>query len=37
GAPYGNTMWRKPMSTGRRIALEIKYAAETDDLERIIT
>lgn len=37
GAPYGNAMWRKPMSTGRRIAVEIKYAAEIDELERITT
>ncbi|NCN65557.1 MAG: formate--phosphoribosylaminoimidazolecarboxamide ligase family protein [Candidatus Altiarchaeum hamiconexum] len=37
GAPYGNTMWRKPMSTGRRIAVEIKYAAETDELEKVVT
>jgi len=37
GAPYGNTMWRKSMSTGRRIAVEIKYAAETDELEKIVT
>lgn len=37
GAPYGNTMWRKLMSTGRRIAVEIKYAAEIDELERIVS
>ncbi|PKP61198.1 MAG: 5-formaminoimidazole-4-carboxamide-1-(beta)-D-ribofuranosyl 5'-monophosphate synthetase [Candidatus Altiarchaeales archaeon HGW-Altiarchaeales-1] len=37
GAPYGNTMWRKPMSTGRRIAVEIKYAAEIDELVKVVT
>lgn len=37
GAPYGNALWRKPMSTGRRIALEIKIAAERDELEKIIS
>lgn len=26
GHPYGNALWRKPMSTGRRIALEIKLS-----------
>jgi len=37
GHPYGNTTWRKPMSTGRRMAFEIRRAIETDQLDKIIT
>lgn len=37
GHPYGNTLWRKPMSTGRRVAMEIKRAIETDQLGMIVT
>ncbi|WP_297435294.1 formate--phosphoribosylaminoimidazolecarboxamide ligase family protein [Thermococcus sp.] len=37
GHPYGNALWRKPMSTGRRVALEIKRAVELDDLEKVVT
>ncbi len=37
GHPYGNTLWRKPMSTGRRLAYEVRRAIETDQLDRIIT
>lgn len=37
GHPYGNTTWHKPMSTGRRIAFEIKRAIESDKLDLIIT
>ena len=37
GHPYGNSLWRKPMSTGRRVALEIKRAIELDELEKIVT
>jgi 5-formaminoimidazole-4-carboxamide-1-(beta)-D-ribofuranosyl 5'-monophosphate synthetase len=37
GHPYGNTLWRKPMSTGRRVAMEIRHAIETEQLEKIIT
>jgi len=37
GHPYGNALWRQPMSTGKRIALEIKRAAELDSLEEIVT
>lgn len=37
GHPYGNALWRKPMSTGRRIALEVKRAIELDELEKIVT
>ncbi len=37
GHPYGNSLWRKPMSTGRRVALEIKRAAELGELKTVIT
>lgn len=37
GHPYGNALWRKPMSTGRRIAMEIKMAAEQDRLADVVT
>ncbi|MEE3030712.1 MAG: formate--phosphoribosylaminoimidazolecarboxamide ligase family protein [Candidatus Thermoplasmatota archaeon] len=37
GHPYGNSLWRRPMSTGRRIALEIRRAAEQDRLLEILT
>lgn len=37
GHPYGNTLWRKPMSTGRRIAVEIKNAIEQERIEEIVT
>jgi 5-formaminoimidazole-4-carboxamide-1-(beta)-D-ribofuranosyl 5'-monophosphate synthetase len=37
GHAYGNTTWRKPMSTGRRTALEIKRAIEKDRLKDIVT
>ncbi|OFV67441.1 MAG: 5-formaminoimidazole-4-carboxamide-1-(beta)-D-ribofuranosyl 5'-monophosphate synthetase [Candidatus Syntrophoarchaeum caldarius] len=37
GHPYGNTLWRKNMSTGRRVAMEIKHAIETDQVEKIVT
>jgi 5-formaminoimidazole-4-carboxamide-1-(beta)-D-ribofuranosyl 5'-monophosphate synthetase len=37
GHPYGNTLWRKNLSTGRRVAMEIKRAIETDQIERIVT
>ncbi|MGP8320706.1 MAG: formate--phosphoribosylaminoimidazolecarboxamide ligase family protein [Methanosarcinaceae archaeon] len=37
GHPYGNTLWRKPMSTGRRVALEVRRAVETGQLDRIVT
>ncbi|MFQ5838161.1 MAG: formate--phosphoribosylaminoimidazolecarboxamide ligase family protein [Thermoplasmata archaeon] len=37
GHPYGNSLWRSRMSTGRRVALEIRRALETDSLERIVT
>ncbi len=37
GHPYGNALWRKPMSTGRRLAMEIRRAVEADKLEDIVT
>jgi 5-formaminoimidazole-4-carboxamide-1-(beta)-D-ribofuranosyl 5'-monophosphate synthetase len=37
GHAYGNALWRKEMSTGRRVALEIKRAAEMDMLKDIVT
>tara|TARA_B100000459_G_C8596362_1_gene209946 strand:+ start:1659 stop:2816 length:1158 start_codon:yes stop_codon:yes gene_type:complete len=37
GHPYGNSLWRTPMSTGRRIALEIRRAAEQDRLLEVLT
>ncbi|ANF22679.1 formate--phosphoribosylaminoimidazolecarboxamide ligase family protein [Thermococcus piezophilus] len=37
GHPYGNALWRRPMSTGRRVALEIKRAIELGELEKVVT
>jgi 5-formaminoimidazole-4-carboxamide-1-(beta)-D-ribofuranosyl 5'-monophosphate synthetase len=37
GHPYGNTLWRKSMSTGRRVAMEVRRAIEQDKVEQIIT
>ncbi len=37
GHPYGNTIWRKPMSTGRRVALEVRRAIENGQLDKIVT
>ena len=37
GHPYGNTVWRTNMSTGRRLALEIRRAIETGQVDRIVT
>jgi 5-formaminoimidazole-4-carboxamide-1-(beta)-D-ribofuranosyl 5'-monophosphate synthetase len=37
GHPYGNSLWRKPMSSGRRIALEIRRAIENNRIEEIVT
>ncbi len=37
GHPYGNAMWRTPMSTGRRVAMEIRRAAREDRLSAILT
>ena len=37
GHPYGNSLWRRPMSTGRRIALEIRRSMETGRLGELVT
>jgi 5-formaminoimidazole-4-carboxamide-1-(beta)-D-ribofuranosyl 5'-monophosphate synthetase len=37
GHPYGNALWRTNMSTGRRVALEVKRAVEADCLKAIVT
>jgi 5-formaminoimidazole-4-carboxamide-1-(beta)-D-ribofuranosyl 5'-monophosphate synthetase len=37
GHPYGNALWRKEMSTGRRLAMEVRRAIEQERLEEIIT
>lgn len=37
GHPYGNTLWRKPMSTGRRMTMEIRRAVEMDRVDEIVT
>jgi len=37
GHPYGNATWRKQMSSGRRIAMEIRIAAEQDRLLEVLT
>ncbi len=37
GHPYGNTLWRMPMSTGRRVAMEIRRAIEQERVEEVVT
>ncbi len=37
GHPYGNALWRTQMSTGRRIAVEVKRAVEADYVKGIVT
>ena len=37
GHPYGNALWRTPMSSGRRIAIEIRRALADDRLGEIVT
>lgn len=37
GSPYSYLYWSEPMSTGRRIARELKMAIEKNMLEKIIT
>ena len=37
GHPYGNALWRGPMSSGRRIALEVRRALEQDRLAEVVT
>lgn len=37
GHAYGNALWRTNMSTGRRLALEVKRAIQMDKLNEIVT
>ncbi len=37
GHPYGNALWRGPMSSGRRIAIEIREALDAGRLREIVT
>jgi 5-formaminoimidazole-4-carboxamide-1-(beta)-D-ribofuranosyl 5'-monophosphate synthetase len=37
GHSYGNSLWRKPMSTGRRLAFEVWRALEAGKLDAIVT
>ena len=37
GAPYGNSLLRTRMSSGRRLALEIKRAIALDQVDKIVT
>ena len=37
GHPYGNTLWRTNMSSGRRLSMEIRKAIEQERVEEIIT
>ncbi len=37
GHPYSNALWRKNVSTGRRLAMEIKRAIEEGRLGEIVT
>jgi 5-formaminoimidazole-4-carboxamide-1-(beta)-D-ribofuranosyl 5'-monophosphate synthetase len=37
GHPYGNALYRTPMSSGRRVALEIRRAAESNRLTEIVS
>ncbi len=37
GHPYGNSLWRRPMSTGRRLAAEVRRGVETGRLAELVT
>lgn len=37
GHPYGNALWRIPMSSGRRIAVEVRRALSLGRLREIVT
>jgi 5-formaminoimidazole-4-carboxamide-1-(beta)-D-ribofuranosyl 5'-monophosphate synthetase len=37
GHPYGNALWRREMSTGRRLAMEIRKAVTEERIEEIVT
>lgn len=37
GHPYANTLWRVPMSSGRRLAFELRRALDEGRLEELVT
>jgi len=37
GHPYGNSLWRGSVSTGRRLAMEVRRAVDEERLDEIIT
>jgi len=37
GHPYGNALWRTEMSTGRRLAMEVRKAMEQERTDEIVT
>jgi 5-formaminoimidazole-4-carboxamide-1-(beta)-D-ribofuranosyl 5'-monophosphate synthetase len=37
GHPYGNALWGRPMSTGRRIAQELRWGAADERLDELVT
>lgn len=37
GHPYGNALWRTPMSSGRRVAIEVRRALEEHRLAEVVT
>lgn len=37
GHPYGNALWRREMSTGRRLSMEIRRAIEQERVDEIVT
>ena len=37
GHPYGNALWRSSMSSGRRLALEVRTASEDGRLAEVVT
>ncbi|TFG57246.1 MAG: formate--phosphoribosylaminoimidazolecarboxamide ligase family protein [Methanomassiliicoccus sp.] len=37
GHPYGNSLWRRSMSTGRRLAMEVRRAVEQERVAEIVT
>lgn len=37
GHPYGNTLWRVPMSSGRRLALELRRALDEGRIGELVT
>ena len=37
GHAYGNSLWRRPTSTGRRLAMEVRRAIEVERIGEIVT